>query len=67
MVIPRRRHSLVDTARKDRAALNEELIMERINETVDLGRVTEETRGGDFRATEDGGKLPVMAGIADDD
>ena len=41
--------------------------MERFDETVDLGVVTEETRGGIVHAAEDGGKLPFMAGIADDD
>jgi hypothetical protein len=41
--------------------------MERIDEAIELGRVTEETRGGDFKSTEDGGKLPVLTGIADDD
>ncbi|URW75891.1 benenodin family lasso peptide [Sphingomonas donggukensis] len=37
------------------------------NDTVDLGAASELTRGGDYQATESGGKLPFLSGIADDD
>lgn len=36
-------------------------------DTTDLGAASIETRGGDVRLTEIGGKQPAMAGIGADD